>query len=675
VVCLGALTAVARPSHAQIVRIEITDRQSPALDGATFGDAGQYERLAGRVYGELDPSDPHNAIITDLDHAPRLEDGDVPYAADFVLLKPVDMSRSNGILRYMAPNRGSMLERPDSLFLAQGTVLLWGAWQGDVPAGSGRLTLDVPVAVQPDGSPITGVVRVEFLGQPQAPAELPLQGNAYNAGQMPYAPADQDQPDAVLTKRMKETDARIFIPRDRWGFASCNRSDNPFPGTPSSTSVCLDGGFEPDFLYELVYQARDPRVLGIGLAAIRDMVSFFRSGSVQSMNPLAGYIRYAMGSGISQAGNLVKTFVHLGFNERLDGERVFDALFPLVAARQTSINARFAVPGGGGGMRLDHRAFGQAATRAFAPDAFDDIRGEPGGIFTRCNETHTCPKTFLGLSGSEMWVLQASPVLTDAYGTLDQVQPANLRIYYFAGTQHGTAPIVWNPDMSVYPAGVTASFDPIVRALWVRLTEWMVDDRPPPDTRVPRVADGTLVHPEDLHYPAMKGVSFPVNGQPTPVPAFHYLGWYSSLGLLDFGPRFNEVDESGVADWQPPAYMGKDYAILVPAVDANGNEIGGVQPVGNAAPIGTNLCYNYAANLAIGDLFWLSGSFIPFHRTREERLAAGDERQSLDERYGTHDGYVAAVRQAAERLVEDGFLLAIDADRLIAEAEGSSVLR
>jgi len=672
-VAAAALSWGAPISHAQIVRVEITDRESPALDSVSFGDVGVYERITGRVYGELDPSDSHNAIITDLELAPLTVRGTVAYAADFVLLKPVDMGRANGVLRYMAPNRGRMLERPDSLDLARGTILLWGAWQGDVPAGAGRLTLDAPIARQPDGSSITGLVRVELAGRPGAPLEMPLQGNVYNAGQIPYAPAAPDDAGDVLTRRIRETDPRIYVPRDAWAFASCDRERAPFPGTPSTTTVCVADGFQPDYLYELVYRARDPKVLGVGLAAVRDMVSFFRFASAE--NPLTGSIRHVMGTGISQAGNFMKTFVHLGFNEDLKGRRVLDALFPLVAARQTNIDARFAVPGGGGGVRLDHRAFGQTAARGFAADYVDEIREEQGGIFTRCAATQTCPKTFLGLSGSEMWVLQGSPVLTDAYGTRDLVQPDNLRIYYFAGTQHGTAPIGWNPELTPYPAGVQSDYNPIVRALWQRLIEWMVDDTPPPPSRVPQLADGTLVRPEELKYPAMSGVSFPVDGQPVAIPPFRYLGWYNSLGLLDFGPRFDESDETGIADWQPPAYMGKDYAILVPAVNADGNEIAGVQSVGNAAPLGTNLPYNYGVNLELGDLFWLSGSFIPFHITRDARLAAGDERASLEERYGDHAGYVAAVRRAAERLVQDGFLLRVDADRLIAEAEQSDVLR
>ncbi|MEZ4698975.1 MAG: alpha/beta hydrolase domain-containing protein [Rhodothermales bacterium] len=659
--------------NAQIVRLEIRERITPAPENPG------YEKLVGRAFGEVDPSDPRNAVITDLTLAPRNEAGRVAYAADFILLKPIDLSRSNGILHYLAPNRGRAIPAPDSVLMAQGVSFLWGAWQGDVPTGGNRLTLDVPIARRADGSPVTGPVRVEFVGLPGPPRpEMPLQGNYFNAGQMAYPPARPDHAGAVLTRRVRETDARQFIPNDRWAFASCDTSTHPFPGIPDEEHVCLEGGFESDYLYELVYEARDPRVLGLGLAAIRDMVTFFRgrtSAAAGDPNPLGASIRFALGAGVSQSGNLMKTFVHLGFNESLDGRRVFEGLFPLVAARQTNINMRFAVPGGGGGVRADHRAFGQSSARGFAPDYHDDIRGTTGGIFTRCAASDTCPKTFLGLSGSELWALQGSPALTDAYGTRDLVQPEDLRIYYFAGTQHGTSPVSWNPAMTVYPAGVESTFDPIVRALWQRLTAWVLDGTPPPSSRVPRVGDGTLVPPEALGYPAMQGVSFPVQGEPQPVPAFAYLARYTSLGLLDFGPRFDEPDESGIADVLPPAYLGKDYAILVAAVDADGNEVAGIQPPGNAAPLGTNLPYSYGARLDLGDLFWLSGTFIPFHETKAGRLAAGDERLSLEERYGDHAGYVEAVRRAVQTLVDQGFMLPDDARRTIAQTESSDVLK
>jgi hypothetical protein len=495
---------------------------------------------------------------------------------------------------------------------------------------------------------------------------------------MPYPPASLDDSTAILTMRRNENDPRLFVPRGDWAFATSNTSDRPFPGKPDPGKVSLKGGFEPGYLYELIYTAREPRVLGLGLAAVRDMVAFFRHAAADAdgnPNPLGSHTKYAMGSGVSQSGNFLKTFVHLGFNEDLEGRPVFDALFPLVAARQTNINARFAVPGGGGGLRAEHRAFGQSSARGFAADYRDEIRGTTGGLFKRSTTSRTSPKTFLALSGTELWVLQGSPVLTDAHGTRDLKQPDDLRVYYFAGTQHFTRPPEWDPAITTYPAGVRSEFDDIVRALWVRLEAWVVNATPPPESRVPRIADGTLVRPEGLRYPAMRGVVFPVGGKDRPVPEFQYRGWYNGLGLLDFGPRFDEVNEAGIADWLPPAYLGKDYAILVSAVDRDGNEVAGIQPVGNRAPLGTNLPYNYDADPEVHDLAGLFGAFIPFHRSRAGRIAAGDGRLSLEERYGDHAGYVAAVRVAADDLVKTGFLLPEDAARRVAQAEASDVLR
>ena len=498
---------------AQVTRVEILRREAPALGSKSFGDAGQYEKIEGRVHGQVDPRDARNKIITDLDLAPRNSAGNVEYAADFVLLKPMDMSRSRGMLRYVAPNRGGAVVAADPYFLAQGEVFLWGAWQGDVPRRPGRLALDVPVARNGDGSAITGTVRVELVGQRGTTlAEMPLQGNAYNRDQAAYPPLSLDDRTAILTRRRNEGDPRIFIPRNDWAFAASNASDNPFPGTPDPAMISLKGGFLPKTLYELIYTAKDPKVMGIGLCAVRDMVSFFRHGGVDGSgnpSPLGRHIKYAIGTGVSQSGNFLKTFVHLGFNEDINGRRVFDGLFPIVAARQTHLNARFAVPGGGGGLRAEHRAFGQSSTRGFAAGFRDDVREHTGGIFSRCAATKSCPKTFLAFSGTELWVLQGSPALSDAHGTKDLEQPDNLRIYYFAGTQHFTRPPAWDPSTTVYPAGVRSEFDDIVRALWVRLEAWVVDGRPPPDSRVPRVADGTFVRPEDLRYPAMKGVFFP----------------------------------------------------------------------------------------------------------------------------------------------------------------------
>lgn len=678
----------APPAATPELRLSITSTEDYP---GSFGSVGEYERVRGTLQGEVDPRDPRNAIIQDLALAPVNARGMVEYVADFMMLKPKDMSRAGGVLRYDAPNRGNILTEPnltaapsDAVYFERGYVLLYSAWQGDVPKSSAsRLTVQVPVARNPDGSAITGPYRSELVPNAATPV-MTLPGGVFNGTMIPYPPASLDNtlPGYSLTKRVKETDPRIPIAAADWRFANCNTTDNPFPGTPDETRVCLKDGFDPNYLYELVYVARDPKVMGVGLAALRDTLGFFRSAAADAdgtPNPLAGAITHTLCQGTSQSGNAMKTFLHLGFNEGRDGQRVCDGLFAHVAARQTHINTRFAVPGGGGGLRTDHTAFGQTAPRALAADYFDDVSGRSGGVMRRCSASNTCPKFFLGLSGTEFWQLQGSPVLTDAFGFRDLVQPENARIYYYASTQHGGAggagSISWSPASTVYPRGTVVEFNDTFRALFMALEDWVVRDVSPPDHQVPRIDNGTLVRPHQLVFPTMRGVSWPVGGTPTAIPEFQYLARHNGFKLFDFGPQYIPEDESGIATLLPPHYTGRDYAILVPQVNAHtGLTLAGIRSVAARAPIGTSLEFNYVGNPAFEDLANLGGAYIPFHTTEADRLAAGDTRPSLESLYGDQAGYVSAVTTAAQALVAERFLLQRDADRLIQRAVDNPVL-
>lgn len=657
----------------------------------TYGNVGAYEKLTGSISGEVDPKDPKNAIIQDLQLAPVNVRGMVEYQAEFVMLKPKDMSRASGVLRYDAPNRGNILTMlnpaatpSDAVFLERGYVVLYSAWQGDVPKSApARLTATVPVAKNKDGSAITGPYRSELIPAAATPV-MTLPGGVFNGTMIPYAPASLDNtlPGYSLTRRINDTDPRITIAPSEWKFADCNTSTNPFPGTADGTRICLKSGFDPKYLYELVYVAKDPKVMGVGLAALRDTVSFFRSATADSTgkaNPVAGRITSTLGQGTSQSGNAMKTFLHLGFNQALDGRRVFDGIYAHVAARQTNVNTRFAVPGGGGAIRTDHTAFGQTAPRALDKDYVDPLTNRKGGVMTRCSATSTCPKFFLGLSGTEFWQLQGSPVLTDAYGFRDLVQPDNARIYYYSSTQHGggggTAGIGFNPANNVYPTGTVTHHTDTFRALFIALEDWVVRDTAPPANQVPRIADGTLVRAEQVAYPAMKGLTWAVSGVQTPIPTFNYLARYNGYSVLDFGPQYIPQDESGIATQLPPYYTGLDYAIMVPQVDAStGLTKSGIRGVEVQAPLGTSIEYNYVATPGIIDLTSLTGSFITFHKTEAARVAAGDTRPSLESLYGTQAGYVAAVTAASKTLVGQRFLLQRDADLRVQQAGAANVL-
>lgn len=671
-------------------QMRMTVTATEAFPGS-WGSVGEYEKITGTLSGEVDPKDKRNQVIQDLALAPVNSRGMVEYTADFVLVKPKDMSKANGVLRYDAPNRGNILTLinpsaapSDAEYLERGYSFLYSAWQGDVPKSSpARLTLAVPVAKNADGSSITGPYRAELVPNAATPV-MSLPGGVFNGTMIPYAPAslDNTQPGYSLTKRIRETDPRITIAPADWKFAACDNGANPFPGTPDGSKVCLRGGFDPNYLYELVYVAKDPKVMGVGLAALRDTIGFFRharADAAGTANPLAGRITHAIGQGTSQSGNAMKTFLHLGFNEALDGSKVFDGLYAHVAARQTNINMRFAVPGGGGAIRTDHTAFGQTAPRGLAADYQDDLTGRSGGVMKRCTASGTCPKFVLGLSGTEFWQLQGSPVLTDAFGFRDLEQPANVRIYYYASTQHGgaggTGSISYAPSTAVYPIGTVVQHVDTFRALFIALEDWVVRGTLPPDSQVPKIADGTLVRPSQVVFPVMKGTTWPVAGVATAVPDFQYLARYNGWSVLDFGPQYVPQDESGIATQLPPSYTGRDYAILVPQVDpVTGLTTSGIRSVAVRAPLGTSIEFNPMSNPLFGENLSLSGAYIPFHKTEAARLAAGDARPSLESLYGTQAGYVAAVTSAANALVAQRFLLQRDADRIIQQAVANPVL-
>ena len=316
--------------------------------------------------------------------------------------------------------------------------------------------------------------------------------------------------------------------------------------------------------------------------------------------------------------------------------------------------------------------------RGLDADYFDAVANRRGGVMTRCTATDTCPRFFLGLSGTEFWLLQGSPGLTDALGTIDIAQPANVRIYYYSSTQHGgpggVRSITWAPAQTTYPRATVAHHNDTFRALFIALEDWVVRNVTPPDSQVPRIADRTLVRPSELTVPVMRGVTWPINGVATRIPDFQYRGLFNEYALLDFGPQYRPDDESGIATLLPPVLLGKNYAILVPQLNADGNTIAGIRGVEVQAPLGSNLEFNYDATPGIVDLALISGAFIPFHKTEAARLAAGDSRPSLESLYGTQQGYVAAVHAAAARLLAQRFLLQRDADRLIQKAVDNPVL-
>ena len=671
------IIAVAPPAEARITRVEITRVESPAFGGASFGTVGTYDKLVGRAFGEVDPRDSDNARIQDIELAPRNARGMVEYAIDVYLLAPHDPARGNATILYDVVNRGNKValglfnagaaggneptSAGDGFLQAQGYTLVWSGWQPDVAPGGGRMTMTVPVARAPGGGELTGRVRGEYIVNARTTTQNLSSGAFTGLTHTSFPAASLDTRDAVLTRRVKEADPRIAVPPTDWAFADCTTV--PFPGTPSATQICLKDGFDPDHIYELVYTAKNPLVSGLGFAATRDLIAFLRHArkdDAGAANPLAGAIRTALAHGTSQAGRYLRTFLLLGFNRDEHGRTVFDGMNPHLAAQQLPLNIRFGQPGRAYGQHEDHLFPTAQPPFGWGP-SHDAIAGDTGGILDACRRTRSCPRIIQTVSSTEYWQSRMSLDTTDVHGRHDLIQPHDVRVFHFAGTQHVPA--------AVPAAGICQQlsnpnpYQHGLRALLVALRDWAVVGTEPPASRYPTLHGGTLVDaaPAAIGWPGIPGV--------------RYTGLLDGLRLVEFGRRFDVDRESGVID-EPPRVTGRDYTVLVPRVDADGNEVAGLRSVALQAPLGTYAGWNLrAAGFAEDEVCGLTGSFVPFARTRAERTAAGDPRPSLEERYGDHAGYVAAVRAAAARLVAARLLLPADADLLVTQADASSVLR
>lgn len=630
-------------------------------------DVPGYDRLTGRFFGELEPGHARNAIIHDLALAPRNAKGLVEYSATFTMFRPIDPARASGVLWYEVPNRGNspLNPRPAADAIAAGHVLVSSGWQGDLTPQAGLETIRVPIARNTDGSPITGPVLARLSDLPAGSTTASLTSGY--SGLRYQVPATLDTAEALLTRQASDDGRMIPIAARDWAFANCEKV--PFPGEPDPSRICLRNGFEDGMLYQLTYTAKDPLVLGIGLAATRDLVSFLRYAEKDdggTPNPVARLVRHAIAFGTSQSGNFIKTFIHLGFNQDEAGRIVWDGANPNIAARQNPINFRFAIPGGAAGPYEP----GSEGVLWWSPYR-DDVRGRPAaGLLDRCRATRTCPKIVETFGSAEFWGLRISPGLVGTKADADIPLPPEVRRYYFPGVTHGGG----RGGFQIIAAdsagrgcalpGNPNSMAEGLRALRLALTEWVVRNTPPPDSRYPTLAAGQLVRPahDAMGFPAIPGVPLPDN-------------MINSMPDYDLGPSFRYTDLSGSIASQPPPIR-QFIPLLVPKTDSDGNELGGIPSPLHQSPLGTYLGWNVTASgYRKGRGCGFSGGFIPFARTRAERLESGDPRPSLEERYGTHEGYVAKVREAARQLVQQRYLLQEDADRIVREAQASAVLR
>ena len=731
------------PAHARVTRITIL-KQAPLCTGTpptclSYGTAGPYEVITGLADGVLDPRDPLNAIIQDIDLG-KDPDGKVRYTATFQLVKPVDMSKASGLLWQDVPNRGGRITIVD-IEKGFGDVGLSSGWQGDnsgSPTGLGTLQsgttnewVKVPVAHHRDGSAVTGEVIARIVNRSGPASQLLF----VQSNQFPYRPASLDTSGATMTVHLHETmNGKVTvartIPSSDWAWASCTDWAHQ---TPSNTAICLKDGYDPNLLYQVRFVAKDPYVLGVGFAAFRDVGTFFKhelTDDFGTPNPVGGKIHWSIMRGVSQSGNFTRGFLHLGFNEDEQRRQVHDGAWPIIAGRRIALNFRWAQPDG----VLELYEAGSEGPQWWA-DYEDHVRDLPRrGILDRCRRSHTCPKIIEHFGAAEIWELKLPIEWVGTDAKRDIPIPENVRRYYIPSTTHGggrggfdpnppTTPVVNCPGNNWGQGTLRANPVPhteTVNAIRVHFRDWVMNGTLPPPSLYPTLRGSPKVDREDDHgedddrdardddrddwndqhhgkpqgflvEPTKAAMGFPsgIPELPASVPEASTITTLDGVPLaspirevpfinpvLDYvwGPFFDPSDGSGIPTNQPPPIK-QVIKMLVPRVDGDGNELGGVPVVLRDAPLGSYFGWNItAAGFHKDQNCDYTGGMVPFAKTKADRIAKGDPRPSLEERYGTHDGYVKAVTAAANHAVDMGFLLPADRDALIAQAQASTVL-
>lgn len=655
-------------AEAMITKIIIDHIESPTFGGVSFDEAGQYEKLVGRAFGELDPENPLNLVITDIALAPRNARGKVEYETDLYILKPINNTRGNKVLLCDVTNRGNKMtylplnfpfrappefpsiNDPSSAedagtgyLMRQGYTIVWSGWDATAPTGDHRMTMTVPVASK-GGEPIVGPALEELMVEN---VRNVTPGAAVLTLPLTYPTATLEQNQATLTMRQYRSDPPTLIPTSEWRYLN------------ASTIGLLPEGqkpFERGKIYQFVYLATAPKVTGIGFAAVRDVVSFLRHAQTDEQgarNPLAGTLQWSIATGLSQSGRFHRPFLHLGFNQDEHKRRVFDGMMPYINGSGGGFfNYRFGQPNQTAFQRWSHVYPEQIFPFAYT-SLTDPLTGKTDSVLARCDASGTCPKILEVNDSNSYWFKSAALAITTPDGTKDLPDPPTVRFYLLSSIAHGVASgrgLCQQLQNPISPG-------PALRALLAALTAWVTADKEPPPSRVPRLSDGTLAPPLPQSV-----VGFPQ------IPGVSYTGVASIRELYDYGSEFDH----GIISILPPAPTGRAYATLVPKVTADGIDLSGIQLPDIAAPLGTYTGWNLLTT-APRDECSAMGSFIPFAVTKAQRLATGDPRPSLEERYGTHGRYVQAVEAAADRLIAERLLLLEDA-RAYVEAARSRKL-
>ena len=638
IMLIAATVILTSPCVAKIVKFEILKVESPAFEGRTFGAVGTYDRIVARATIAVAPDDINNKIIVDLDRAPRNTQGQVEAVTDVEILRPTVAANGNRTLFYEALNRGSKLglalfndipavtndlvkaaDAGNGFLMNRGYTVVWSGWQGDIVPGGGRMTFSPPVAPG-----VTGLAREDFIfDHTDNPA----------IGTLSYPAAELDAANAKISVREREADPRTTPAGLGVAFES-----------PTKISIKRPEGFDAGAIYEFIYIAKDPKVMGLGFAATRDVVSFLRNETADAAgtaNPLTGRIDRAIGFGLSQSGRYLHDYLYLGFNADEAGRVVFDGLMPHISGgKKTFTNYRFSQPGRSPYQHADMLYPGADFPFTY-PVIADAVSGKSDGFLARCLAAGNCPKIIKTDSELEFYQQRASLVVTDTQGN-PITMPDNVRLFLLSNLQHYSLAQDKSQMVKVC-ANPTNPLNagPAVRALLVAMNEWISKGSLPPNSRYPSRADATLAPPwaNAVGFPNIPGIAYPSRiAQPT------------ALKSEDMPPS-----------------KGTAYPVFVPKTDADGRDIAGIHLPTLEAPAATHTGWNLRkVGFSEGELCDNNGSMIPFAATREERLKINDPRLSMAERYPNDGDRAAAIAKAAQQLVRDRLLLEEDAGLFIA---------
>ena len=640
---LIVLLGIAAIASAEITGLRIIER-SPVLDGKKFGKVGAYERVVARASFEADQAPPANKIVHDLELAPRNAKGRVEYSADVYILRPVEPQLGNGTVMFEVSNRGGKgllrlftrakasgdprteEEFGDGFLLNQGYTLVWVGWQFDLLKREHSLRLQAPVA-----KGVTGWTRSHF--SPSGPA---IEFSVAGAGHQTYPAIDPADPESKLIVRDYQDGPGKEIPRKQWRFRD--------PET-----VTLDGGFAAGKTYDVIYRAKDPGIAGLGAAAIRDFVSFLKFGAPEELgelNALHADLSHAIAFGSSQSGRFLRSFVYEGFNADESGRQVFDGVWPHIAgAARGSFLHRFAQP-----TRQDPFYTVEIFPFRDLPDE-DPRTRQSAGILSRAEDADVTPKIVYTLTSSEYWNRSASLLHTTLDGNDDAPLAEGTRIYYFAGTQHGSGTVPPRTSAALEHPLNANGYSPLMRAILVGFEDWIKNGNEPPPSRYPRVKE--LAGLPEWRFPRIPGLRTPGH-QRRAVP-------------LDFGPEYHD---KGIITIQPPRELGAPYSAKLPQLDADGNELGGIRLPMISAPLASFTGWNrYKAQVSASDANpGNSGATLAFAWSKSQRAALGDPRRSVEERYESREAYQTRLKAEAGTLVSDGYLLDEDAPLVVEQA-------